>query len=140
MSHPPKNSVVTMAHTVTTLAYSAMKKKVNFIALYSVWYPAISSDSASGRSKGSRLVSAKPETRKMKNERKSGNTYQSPSCCSLIMADRLTLPDSNNTGIRLIAMGTSYDTIWAQARRPPSSAYLLLEDQPARAMPYTPME
>ena len=37
MSHPPKKSVVTMAHTVTTLAYSAMKKKENFIALYSVW-------------------------------------------------------------------------------------------------------
>ena len=80
MSHPPKNSVVTMAHTVTTLEYSAMKKKENFIALYSVWYPAISSDSASGRSKGSRLVSAKPEIRKMKKERKSGSTYQSPSC------------------------------------------------------------
>jgi hypothetical protein len=37
MSHPPKKSVVIMAQTVTTLAYSAMKKKENFIALYSVW-------------------------------------------------------------------------------------------------------
>ena len=37
MSQPPKKSVVTMAHTVTTLEYSAMKKKENFIALYSVW-------------------------------------------------------------------------------------------------------
>ena len=37
MSHPPKNSVVIIAQTVTTLAYSAMKKKENFIALYSVW-------------------------------------------------------------------------------------------------------
>jgi ribosomal protein L32 len=36
MSHPPKNSEVIMAHTVTTLAYSAMKKNENFIALYSV--------------------------------------------------------------------------------------------------------
>ena len=36
MSQPPKKSVVTIAQTVTTLAYSAMKKKQNFIALYSV--------------------------------------------------------------------------------------------------------
>src|SRR5215210_2843915 len=82
MSHPPKNSVVTMAHTVTTLEYSAMKKNENFMAEYSVWYPAMSSDSASGRSNGRRLVSAKPEIRKMKNERKSGSTYQSAICCS----------------------------------------------------------
>src|SRR5919107_6419167 len=111
MSHPPKNRVVTMAHTVTTFEYSAMKKKENFMALYSVWYPAISSDSASGMSKGSRLVSAKPEIRKMKNERNSGSTYQSPSCCSRMMAERLTLPERSSTGIRLRPMATSYDTI-----------------------------
>ena len=99
MSQPPKNSVVTMAHTVTTLAYSAMKKNENFIALYSVWYPAISSDSASGRSNGSRLVSAKPETRKMKNDRNSGSTYQSPACWSRMIAAKLTLPLSSSTGI-----------------------------------------
>src|SRR5215217_5926368 len=76
-SQPPKKSVATIALTVTTLAYSAMKNIENFIALYSVWYPAISSDSASGRSKGSRLVSANPEIRKMKKEMKSGPTNQS---------------------------------------------------------------
>src|ERR1700694_5421171 len=107
MSQPPKKSVVTMAQTVTTLEYSAMKKKENFMALYSVWYPAISSDSASGTSKGSRLVSAKPEMRKMKKERNRGSTYQSPSCCSRTMAERLTLPDRSNTGIRLNPIGTS---------------------------------
>ena len=36
MSQPPKKSVVTIAETVTMLAYSAMKKNENFIALYSV--------------------------------------------------------------------------------------------------------
>ena len=39
-------------------AYSAMKNMLNFIDEYSVWYPVTSSDSASGMSKGSRLVSA----------------------------------------------------------------------------------
>jgi hypothetical protein len=37
VSHPPKKSVVTMAATVTMLAYSAMKNIENFMAEYSVW-------------------------------------------------------------------------------------------------------
>src|SRR3954468_19056759 len=65
MSQPPKKSVAMRALAVTMFAYSAMKNIENFIALYSEWYPAISSDSASGRSNGKRLVSAKAEIRKM---------------------------------------------------------------------------
>ena len=48
-----------MQLTVTMLAYSAMKNDANFMLLYSVWNPATSSFSASGRSNGTRLVSAK---------------------------------------------------------------------------------
>ena len=40
------------------LAYSAMKNAANFMLEYSVWNPATSSFSASGRSNGTRLVSA----------------------------------------------------------------------------------
>ena len=40
------------------LMYSARKKSANFMAEYSVWYPATSSVSASGRSNGRRFVSA----------------------------------------------------------------------------------
>src|ERR1041385_4349405 len=58
--HPPKKSTVVMAVMVTMLAYSAMKNAANFMLLYSVWKPATSSFSASGRSKGTRFVSAKP--------------------------------------------------------------------------------
>src|SRR4051812_35908769 len=68
MFHPPKKIVDISADTVITFAYSAMKNIENFIAEYSVWYPAMSSASASGRSKGVRLVSAKPATMKRKNE------------------------------------------------------------------------
>jgi hypothetical protein len=46
------------AVTVTMLAYSAMKNAAKFMLLYSVWKPATSSFSASGRSNGTRLVSA----------------------------------------------------------------------------------
>ncbi len=54
---PPRNSVVASAETVTMLMYSARKNIANFSELYSVWKPPTSSDSASGRSKGARLVS-----------------------------------------------------------------------------------
>ncbi len=46
------------------LVYSAWKKRAKRMAPYSVWNPATSSDSASGRSNGSRLVSAKEAMRK----------------------------------------------------------------------------
>jgi len=63
--HPPRNRMVASAHPVIMLAYSAMKKAANFMLLYSVWKPATSSFSASGRSKGTRLVSAKAQIKKI---------------------------------------------------------------------------
>src|SRR6476660_7846724 len=61
---PPRNSSVATQETVIMLAYSAMKNEANFMLEYSVWKPATSSFSASGRSKGTRFVSAKAATRK----------------------------------------------------------------------------
>src|ERR1051326_2457072 len=60
-SQPPQNSVTAIAATVSMLAYSARKNRENRKPLYSVWKPATSSDSASGRSNGARLVSAVAE-------------------------------------------------------------------------------
>src|SRR5919204_1459894 len=54
---PPRNIVVAIAETVTMLTYSARKNSANFSDEYSVWKPPTSSDSASGRSNGARLVS-----------------------------------------------------------------------------------
>src|SRR5438552_7595846 len=51
-----------------------------------------------------------------------------------------TLPASNSTGIVDIPIAISYDTICALERSPPSSEYLLFEDQPASTMPYTPSD
>src|SRR5262252_10274155 len=59
-SHPPRNSVVTTDETTIMFAYSARKNSANRIPLYSVWKPPVSSCSASGRSNGARLVSARP--------------------------------------------------------------------------------
>ncbi|SHT92660.1 Uncharacterised protein [Mycobacteroides abscessus subsp. abscessus] len=54
---PPRNSVVARAETVVMLTYSASMNIANFSDEYSVWKPPTSSPSASGRSKGARLVS-----------------------------------------------------------------------------------
>src|SRR5512137_2155359 len=62
---PPRKRVVVMAQTVIMLAYSAMKNMAYFIDEYSVQKPDTSSVSASGRSKGVRLISAKEQMKKM---------------------------------------------------------------------------
>ena len=91
MSHPPKKSVAISALAVIMFAYSAMKNIENFIALYSEWYPAMSSDSASGKSKGRRFVSANAATMKTKNAIVQLMTFQwspCPPCCFTMLAER----------------------------------------------------
>src|SRR5688500_7297550 len=77
-SQPPRKSVDISADIVTIAAYSAMKNIENFIEEYSVWYPATSSDSASGMSKGSRFVSAKAATTKTNQASVSVTTFHTP--------------------------------------------------------------
>src|SRR5271169_3090853 len=72
-SQPPKKRIVARQETVIMFAYSAMKNIANLKLAYSVWKPATSSDSASARSNGARLVSA---TAEMKNRKK-------PSTCGM---------------------------------------------------------
>src|SRR5438093_9402223 len=61
----PRNSRVATEQNVTMLAYSAIKKAAKFMLEYSTWKAATSSFSASGRSKGMRLVSANAAIMKM---------------------------------------------------------------------------
>ncbi|COW94893.1 Uncharacterised protein [Mycobacterium tuberculosis] len=60
---PPKNRVAASAETVVILTYSASMNIANFNDEYSVWNPATSSPSASGKSNGARLVSPTIEMR-----------------------------------------------------------------------------
>src|SRR3974390_568007 len=60
---PPRKKTVAMAATMNMLVYSARKNKAKRMPEYSVWKPATSSLSASGRSKGARLVSAVAQVR-----------------------------------------------------------------------------
>ena len=68
--------MVASADTVVMLTYSANMNIANFSDEYSVWNPPTSSPSASGRSKGARLVSPTIEVRYTTNEGSSRKTNQ----------------------------------------------------------------
>src|SRR6266852_9895243 len=65
--HPPSHKATAIDETAIIAEYSARKKSDQRKPLYSVWKPAVSSDSASGRSNGARLVSATIAIAKMPN-------------------------------------------------------------------------
>ncbi len=98
---PPRKSTVPRQLTPKTLMYSARKKRPNRIPEYSVWYPAMISDSASGRSNGVRFTSAMLATRKIANASRPGgeSTNQPVSSCLSKIVTRLRLPAQSTTGI-----------------------------------------
>src|SRR6201999_2714244 len=87
---------------------------------YSTMKPATSSDSASTRSNGGRLVSASAETKNTTNIGKSGNQYQPsrPKCvsCAATIAERLSDPAQSRTVMKTKPIETSKDTICAADR------------------------
>src|SRR5437660_4665747 len=110
-SQPPRNRIVAIAHMVRMAMYSPRKNKRNGVAEYSTAKPATSSDSASTRSNGGRLVSASAEMKKITNIGNSGSQNQLnmpylPIWAST-MADRLSEPASSNTVMRTKPIETS---------------------------------
>ena len=97
-SHPPQNNNTIKEHISKMLAYSAKKNNTNPTAEYSTWYPATSSDSASGRSKGTLFVSANPEITNNRNEGNKGIINTTLFCANTI-AEILVDPTTINTGI-----------------------------------------
>ena len=75
-NQPPKNRIETKALIKSILAYSPRKNKAKVIAEYSTLYPDTSSASASGKSKGCRLVSASIETQNIINIGNKGTMNQ----------------------------------------------------------------
>ena len=69
---PPKKKKTVTSVLVITFAYSPIKKRANVVEEYSTLYPDTSSASASGKSKGGRLTSAKVEIKKSKKVIKKG--------------------------------------------------------------------
>src|SRR5262245_9995388 len=126
---PPRNSVTAMEQITIMFMYSPRKNSPHFMLEYSVWNPATSSASASGRSKGARLVSASAVIMKITNATGWNTTNQIRLCASTIWTSDND-PASSSTPIVDNPIASSYEIICAEERSPPSNAYLLLEDQP----------
>src|ERR1041385_4997026 len=75
-SQPPRDRNVPIAHMLAMATYSPSMNIMYGVEPYSTMNPATSSDSASTRSNGGRLVSASPAMKKMMNIGKSGSQYQ----------------------------------------------------------------
>src|SRR6185437_9576540 len=106
--------------------------------------PATSSDSASTRSNGGRLVSASADTKKMTNIGSSGSQYQPNrphlEFCASTICDRFSEPAQSSTVMMTKPMETSYDTICAAERSAARNGYFEFDAQPAMMMPYTPCD
>src|SRR5437764_2535072 len=100
-----------MAHMVAMAMYSPRKNSRNGVEEYSTAKPATSSDSASTRSNGGRLVSASDDTKNTTNIGNSQNQYQpnNPSLvfCASTMAERFSEPAHNSTVIMTKPIETS---------------------------------
>src|SRR5450631_3990319 len=75
-SQPPRNRMVVMAHMVVIATYSPSMNSMYGVEPYSTMKPATSSDSASTRSNGGRLVSASAEMKNTMNIGNSGSQNQ----------------------------------------------------------------
>jgi hypothetical protein len=71
-NQPPRKIKTVIRLIAIIEPYSARKNKAKPILEYSTLNPETSSDSASGRSKGARFVSAKIDTKNIKNKGKKG--------------------------------------------------------------------
>lgn len=81
-NHPPKNNKLNKEDIIKILPYSPKKKKAKIIEEYSKLYPATISASASGKSKGARLVSATIEIKKIIASGNKIIIYQPDNSCS----------------------------------------------------------
>src|ERR1700760_3060894 len=103
-SQPPRKRIVVSEHISTMAAYSPSMNIMESDEPYSTMKPATSSDSASGRSKGGRLVSASAEMKKTMNIGNRHSQFQSrnvlgspsrvpmPSCCDSTISVRFSEP------------------------------------------------
>lgn len=75
-NHPPRNKIVFKLDISNILLYSPKKNIAKVIDEYSTLYPATNSASASGKSKGARLVSAKDDIKKISVKGHNGKINQ----------------------------------------------------------------
>lgn len=132
----PKNKVAERVFIRRILPYSARKKRAKGPPAYSTLNPETSSDSPSVKSNGARLVSASVEVYHIAARGQAGKTSQILSCV-ILKVWSVKLPEKIIMLRRIRAKLTSYEIVWATARRAPMSAYLEFEAQPDPKMEYT---
>jgi len=109
-NQPPKNIIVQKLLINIIEPYSAKKNKANPILAYSTLKPETSSDSASGRSKGARFVSANKLIKNIKNKGKKG-TKKKIFCWYNTISIKFNEPTQNKIEIKIKPIETSYETI-----------------------------
>lgn len=117
----PRKIVVVRAFIMMMFVYSAMKNRANGPAAYSMLNPDTNSDSPSMRSKGARFVSASVEVNHIMARGHDGRRSHRCSCVVMSVL-RLNEPLISRTDRRIIVRVTSYEIVWATARRAPIKA------------------
>lgn len=136
MCEAPRNKAVESVFMRRMLAYSARKNKAKGPPAYSTLKPETSSDSPSVRSKGARLVSANVEMNHIAAKGQAGRISQVLSWTMLKVCS-VKPPVKRIMHRRMRPMLTSYEMVWATARRAPIRAYFEFEAQPEPRIEYT---
>jgi len=116
------------------LEYSDRKNKTKVVAAYSTLKPETSSDSASGKSKGTLFVSAKAAIKNINKLGQKGITKKTL-VWKLTIFVKFNDPMLINTTINITPMTTSYEINWAADLKDPKKAYLEFEDHPEIIIP-----
>lgn len=132
----PRNKRAERVFMRRILAYSARKKSAKGPPAYSTLKPDTSSDSPSVRSKGARFVSAREEMYHMAARGQAGIISHVASCV-VLKTCKVNPPEKIMTHRRIRPKLTSYEMVWATARRAPMRAYFEFEAQPAPKIVYT---
>lgn len=132
----PKNRIAERVFIRRMFEYSARKKRAKGPAAYSTLNPDTSSDSPSVRSNGARLVSARVEIYHIAARGQVGMSSQIASCVMLKVWS-VKFPERITMFSRISPRLTSYEIVWATARRAPISAYFEFEAQPEPKIEYT---
>lgn len=129
----PRNKAAERVFISKMLAYSARKNSANGPPAYSTLKPETSSDSPSVRSKGARFVSARVEMYHIAAKGQAGTMSQMLSWATLNVWS--VKPPVKIMMLRRISPRlTSYEIVWATARRAPIRAYFEFEAHPEPRM------
>ena len=125
----PKNRIVDSVFISKMFEYSAKKNRANGPPAYSTLNPETSSDSPSVRSNGARFVSARVEIYHIAAKGHIGIVSQTASW-TMLKVFKLKAPAAIMMERRMSPRLTSYEMVWATARKAPIRAYFEFEAHP----------